>query len=145
MTESFDSRLAAPPVRCGLGVKRTHPALRRGLARSWMGVRNHRKHGCSGPSEAGGSEHCNPVRPAGTHVSDQPMQARSLGALRAVALHPRGLRLTAYPSSMPALIELGYVEDRQARWEGARPGEMGRFLTPAGRESLKVLGSGEFG
>jgi len=74
-----------------------------------------------------------------------PIRPRALEALRAVALHPRGLRLSAHPSSMPALIELGYVVERQARWEGARPGEMGRFLTPAGRELLRVLGTGDFG
>ena len=44
---------------------------------------------------------------------------------------------------MPALIELGYVVERQARWEGAKPGEVGRFITPAGRELLKALGTGE--
>ena len=74
-----------------------------------------------------------------------PIRPRALEALRAVALHPRGLRLSAHPSSMPALIELGYVEERQARWEGARRGEMGRFLTPAGRDLLRVLGTGDFG
>lgn len=78
-------------------------------------------------------------------MTAQPIKARALGALRAVALHPRGLRLTAHPTSMPALIELGYVEERQARWHGARPGEMGRFLTPAGRELLQLLGTGDLG
>lgn len=78
-------------------------------------------------------------------MTAQPIKARALLALRAVALHPRGLRLSAHPSSMPALIELGYVEERQARWHAARPGEMGHFLTPAGRELLQVLGSGDFG
>ena len=46
---------------------------------------------------------------------------------------------------MPMLIELGYVVERQGRWEGARPGEMGRFITPAGRELLAVLGAGDNG
>jgi hypothetical protein len=46
---------------------------------------------------------------------------------------------------MPALIELGYVERRAARWEGAKEGEMGLFLTPAGSDLLNVLGRGDFG
>lgn len=74
-----------------------------------------------------------------------PIRGRALEALRAIAHHPRGLRLTAHPSVMPALIELGYVVERQARWEGAKPSETGRYLTPAGREVLKSLGSGEQG
>lgn len=78
-------------------------------------------------------------------MTAHPIQARALQALRAVALHPRGLRLSAHPTSLPALIELGYVEERQARWHGAMPGEMGRFLTPAGRELLLMLGNGDFG
>ncbi|MCJ2033263.1 hypothetical protein [Methylobacterium sp. J-068] len=44
---------------------------------------------------------------------------------------------------MPALIELGYVVERQSRWEGARPGDVGRFITPADRELLKALGRTE--
>lgn len=72
-----------------------------------------------------------------------PLKGRALEALRAVALHPRGLRLSAYPASMPALIELGYVVERQARWDGAKVGDRGRFITPAGRELLKALGAEE--
>lgn len=71
------------------------------------------------------------------------IQARALQALRAVALHPRGLRLSAHPSAMPALIELEYVVERQARWDGAKVGEMARFITPAGRDLLKALGAGD--
>jgi hypothetical protein len=44
---------------------------------------------------------------------------------------------------MPALIELQYVVERQARWDGAKPGDMARFITPAGRELLKALGAEE--
>lgn len=47
--------------------------------------------------------------------------------------------MSAHPSSMPALIELGYVREGQARWNGAKPGDEGRFITPAGRELLKAL------
>lgn len=66
-------------------------------------------------------------------ASDKPpLRGRALEALRAIALHPRGLRLSAHPSAMPALIELGYVVEHQARWEDAKPGEVGRFVTPAG-------------
>ena len=72
-----------------------------------------------------------------------PIRGRALQALRAVVLHPRGLRLSAHPSTMPALIELGYVVERQARWDGAKPGDMARFITPAGRELLKALGAEE--
>lgn len=72
-----------------------------------------------------------------------PVRGRALQALRAVALHPRGLRLSAHPSAMPALIELGYVVERQARWDGAKQGDMARFITPAGRELLKALGAEE--
>jgi hypothetical protein len=70
------------------------------------------------------------------------VRGRALQALRAVALHPRGLRLSAHPSAMPALIVLGYVVKRQARWDGAKVGEKGYFLTPAGLELLKALGGG---
>ncbi|MHC2089490.1 hypothetical protein [Methylobacterium sp. CM6244] len=45
---------------------------------------------------------------------------------------------------MPALIELGYVEKRQVRWEGAKEGDMGLFLTPSGSDLLNVLGRGDF-
>lgn len=76
-------------------------------------------------------------------MTSSPIRGRALEALRAVALHPRGLRLSAHPSAMPALIELGYVVERQARWEGAKPGEVRRFITSAGRELLKALGSKE--
>lgn len=78
-------------------------------------------------------------------MSSPPVRGRALEALRAVAIHPRGLRPSAHPKAMLALIELGYVEERQAGWAGAKRGDMGRFLTPAGRELLDVLGRGDFG
>jgi hypothetical protein len=71
--------------------------------------------------------------------------ARALEALAAAALSPRGMRLTAHPRAMRTLVELGYVIERQARWEDAKPGELGRFITPAGRELLAVLGSRDHG
>ena len=61
-----------------------------------------------------------------------------LRALRAFALYPRGMRLQTYSQVMPKLLRLGYVVDRQARWKGARQGEMGRFITPAGQKLLSV-------
>ena len=71
--------------------------------------------------------------------------ARAVEALRAVSLYPRGMRLSRHPKAMPVLVELGYAVERQARWEGARPGETGWFITPAGRELLAVLGAGDNG
>ena len=70
---------------------------------------------------------------------------RALEALRAVALYPRGMRLTAYPQAMRTLIDLGYAIERQARWDGANPGQTGWFITPAGRELLAVLGTRDHG
>lgn len=76
-------------------------------------------------------------------MSRAPIRGRALKALRAVALHPRGLRPSAHPSAMPALIELGYIIERRARWDGAKPGDMARFITPAGRDLLKAIGAEE--
>jgi hypothetical protein len=70
---------------------------------------------------------------------------RALEALRAVDLYPRGMRLSVHPKAMQTLAELGFVAERQAEWEGAKPGEMGWFITQAGRQFLYVLGSGDFG
>lgn len=66
-----------------------------------------------------------------------PVRGRHLEALRACAANPAGLRHQAYPTAMPVLLELGYVEERPAR------GRAGRYLwhlTPAGRELLAALG-----
>ncbi|TXN26045.1 hypothetical protein FV232_27365 [Methylobacterium sp. WL30] len=71
--------------------------------------------------------------------------AHALAALRAIALCPRGMQITAQQDAMWMLIELGYVIERQARWEGALQNEIGRFITPAGRELLAVLGSRDHG
>ncbi|TXN73403.1 hypothetical protein FV230_01125 [Methylobacterium sp. WL6] len=77
-------------------------------------------------------------------MSDAPIRGRALTALRAVATaSPQGLRLSAHPSAMPALIELGLVEERQARWPSARPDEMARFLTRSGRDLIRALGNDE--
>ena len=66
-----------------------------------------------------------------------PIRGRHREALRAVALYPYGMRHDAYPTAMPVLQELGYVEERPSR------GLRGRVLwhaTPAGRELLVALG-----
>ena len=69
---------------------------------------------------------------------------RALEALRAVLLYPRGMSLTEYPRATRMLVALGYVVERQARWEGANRGQTAWFITPAGRELLEVLGTGDF-
>ncbi|RZL29177.1 hypothetical protein FV232_25215 [Methylobacterium sp. WL30] len=70
---------------------------------------------------------------------------RALEALRAVALYPQGMRLTAHPKAMHTLADLGYVEERPARWPGAKPLEHAWFITHTGRELLAVLGGGDRG
>ena len=57
---------------------------------------------------------------------------RALEALRAVALYPNGMQFTAYPTAMRTLVGLGYVEERQARWLGAKPLEKAWFITHTG-------------
>ena len=68
-----------------------------------------------------------------------PLRGLQLEALRACALYPQGMRYGAHPSVMPALRDLGLVEERQMR------GQAGRklwFLLPAGRELLAETGMG---
>lgn len=66
-----------------------------------------------------------------------PVRGRQLEALRAVAENPGGLRQEAYPTVMPILQELGYVEERATR---GRTGRRAWHITRAGRELLIVLG-----
>lgn len=66
-----------------------------------------------------------------------PVRGRHLDALRSVALYPRGMREAAYPSAMPALLQLGYVERRPLRH---RRGRVLWYVTPAGRDLLVALG-----
>ena len=83
---------------------------------------------------------------AGAILDDKGSVSRqALKALRAVALLPCGMKPSVYPQTMQALVVLGYVVERQARWEGAHPGEMGRFITPAGQEMLLVHRAGSRG
>jgi hypothetical protein len=66
-----------------------------------------------------------------------PVRGRHLDALRVVALHPQGLRHEAYPTAMPVLRELGYVEERPAKdWRG----RVLWHVTRAGRGILVALG-----
>ena len=66
-----------------------------------------------------------------------PIRGRQLEALRAVAASRGGLRPDAYPSALPVLRELGYVEERASR---GRTGRQAWHLTQAGRELLAALG-----
>lgn len=61
-------------------------------------------------------------------------------AMRTLALHPYGLRHNAYPSVMPALQELGYVQERPVQGQA---GQLLWHLTPAGRELVRSLGMRE--
>ncbi|MCJ2107832.1 hypothetical protein MKK70_21125 [Methylobacterium sp. E-041] len=74
--------------------------------------------------------------------NDQPIRKRALEALRAAAMHPLGLRLSAHPKSMQALVELGYIDVRPAQYPGRRRDEQAWFLSDSGLELLKVLGPG---
>lgn len=66
-----------------------------------------------------------------------PVRGRHLEALRAVALYLQGMRQDAYPTAMPVLLELGYVEERPAR---DRRGQILWHPTPAGRDVPVALG-----
>ena len=60
-------------------------------------------------------------------------------------MHPMGLRLSAHPKSMRALVELGYVAIRPAQYAGRKRDEEAWFLTEAGLELIKALGTGDHG
>jgi hypothetical protein len=68
------------------------------------------------------------------------LTGRLLSAIRSVALAPAGLRLGAFPSVMPKLVEMGLVEERALRPNVKRTGW---FLTAAGREEIRRLGVDE--
>lgn len=70
------------------------------------------------------------------------VRGRYLEDLRAVAASPDGLRPDAYPSALPVLRELGYVEERPTRSRGTR---YVWHLTRAGRDLLAALGIHEGG
>lgn len=66
-----------------------------------------------------------------------PVRGRHLEALRACAANPGGMRQEAFPTVMPVLRELGYVEDRATR---GRTGRHAWNLTKSGRDLLAALG-----
>ncbi|KAA0122198.1 hypothetical protein CIW48_19565 [Methylobacterium sp. P1-11] len=70
-----------------------------------------------------------------------PIRGRALQALRAAAAQPQGLRRSAYPSYMPALVDLGLMEERHVRGPGRS--QPAWFLTRAGREMLAEVGRDE--
>ncbi|TXM72699.1 hypothetical protein FV226_11550 [Methylobacterium sp. WL12] len=74
-----------------------------------------------------------------------PVRGRALEALRAVALHPLGLRTSAHPKAARALVALGYVAVRPAQYVGRKWDEQAWFLTDAGHELIRVLGTGDHG
>jgi hypothetical protein len=65
---------------------------------------------------------------------------RHIEALRACRLCRGGMRYEAHLTAMRALEVLGYAEARPLQ---SRPRELRWFLTPAGRELLEALGTGE--
>ena len=71
-----------------------------------------------------------------------PLRGKQLAALRAIASTPGGLRLTAYPSAMPLLVEMGLVEERPASRTAHREGRAW-FLTAEGRETVNAYGADE--
>ena len=71
-----------------------------------------------------------------------PLRGKQLSALRAIASTPGGLRLTAYPSAMPLLAEMGLVEERPASRTAHREGRAW-FLTVEGRATVKAYGVDE--
>jgi len=65
-----------------------------------------------------------------------PLRGKQLAALRSVAATPGGLRITAYPSVMPLLEQMGMVRIRDH-------GRSAWLLTEAGRRTVRSLGLGE--
>ena len=55
-------------------------------------------------------------------------------------MHPMGLRFSAHPKSMQALVALGYVAVRPTQYPGRKRDEKAWFLSASGL--LLVLGSG---
>ncbi|GEP09784.1 hypothetical protein [Methylobacterium gnaphalii] len=69
-----------------------------------------------------------------------PLKRRQISALRALKVNPAGLRRKAYPRVVPMLVVYGYVEVRPSILAG---GETAWFLTQAGCDRLRTIGSGE--
>jgi len=64
------------------------------------------------------------------------LRGKPLAALRAVAVNPGGLRMRAFPSVMPLLLEMGLVRIRER-------GEPAWLLTDAGRKAVAQFGRDE--
>lgn len=60
-------------------------------------------------------------------------------------MHPLGLRLSAHPKAMQALVVLGYVEVRPAKYAGRKRDDEAWFLTDAGHALLRAVGTGDYG
>lgn len=75
-------------------------------------------------------------------VSYSAIHGRRLEALRDCAANPKGLPPSAHPTVMPTLIAMGLVERRTpSSNNGSLPFY---YLTDAGREAIKALGTGDF-
>lgn len=72
------------------------------------------------------------------------LTSRQIAAIRACALHPGGLRTSAYPRTMPGLVAAGFVEQRQ-KVDPAERRQLGWFLTVAGKKLLRSVGTGDQG
>lgn len=66
----------------------------------------------------------------------QLLRSKLLAALRSVATHPGGLRITAYTSLMPLLERMSLVKVREQK-------EPAWVLTPAERRAMQGVGRDE--
>ena len=69
-----------------------------------------------------------------------PIRGKQLAALRAVAGTPGGLRVAAYPTTMPLLVKMRLVEERPVP-RGQHSEGRAWFLTPDGRQAVKAYGA----
>jgi DNA-binding HxlR family transcriptional regulator len=70
----------------------------------------------------------------------QQLTPRQIAALRAFAASPGGLRAEAYPTVMAGLVEMGLVREGVSKMRPRRPVWL---LTKAGRDLIKLIGTGE--
>ncbi len=70
------------------------------------------------------------------------LTSRQIAAIRACGFHPGGLRTSAYPKTMPGLVAVGLIKQRQ-KVDPAERNQMGWFLTTAGKRLLRSVGTGE--
>lgn len=69
-----------------------------------------------------------------------PLPKKQVAALRAIAGAPGGLRIKAYPSVMPLLVQMRLVEERPATRE-RHPEKRAWFLTAEGRDTVRAYGA----